>query len=107
MCREVEQFVQGKDAPNLYGALDDLPAPLVDVEQAIENEKKVSAGEITNEALRQQLEGQMRAAHDRVRAISSRFQGSLGALQCVEAIRSYAAGHGGQLPGNLSEIKDV
>ena len=35
MCREVEQFVQAKDSPNLYRALANLPKPLVDVEKAI------------------------------------------------------------------------
>jgi len=31
----------------------------------------------------------------------------LGVLQCAEAVRSYAAAHGGQLPENLSDITGV
>jgi len=42
MCREVEQFVQAKDSPNLYRALAGLPRPLVDMDKAIESEKKAS-----------------------------------------------------------------
>lgn len=52
MCREIEQFVQGKDSPNLYRALASLPELLVDVEKAIENEKKVGREAGSNRLLR-------------------------------------------------------
>jgi hypothetical protein len=36
-----------------------------------------------------------------------RFEANLAALQCVEAIRSYAAAHGGKLPEVLTDITEV
>jgi len=89
MCREIEQFVQGKDSPNLYAALADLPEPLIDIEKAIESEKQTGS------------------ALDRIRLISKRLANNLNGLQCVEAIRHYAATHDGQLPQALSDMKDM
>jgi hypothetical protein len=37
----------------------------------------------------------------------TRIDRRLAALRCVEAVRLYAAAHGGQLPKSLSEIKEV
>jgi hypothetical protein len=83
VCREIEQFVQMEDAPNLYAALAAVPKPFVDVEKAGKN------------------------ADDRTRALAKKLDSDLAILQCVEAIRSYAASHGGQLPQTLAEIKEV
>lgn len=83
LCREIEQFVQMEDAPNLHSALAALPKPLVDVEKAIKN------------------------ADDRTRALARKLDSDLAILQCMEAIRSYAASHGGQLPQTLADIKEV
>jgi len=94
-CREIEQFVQGKNFPNLYAALADLPRPLVDIEKSIENEKK-GLGSIPADP-----------AFDRMRLIARRLENHLNALQVVEAIRNYAAAHDGQLPPALSDIKDI
>ena len=102
MCREVEQFVQAKDSPNLYRALASLPRPLVDMEKAIESEQKASPG-----FLRKLTEKQMAPAYDRTRVISKRLTNNLNGLQCVEAIRHYAATHDGQLPENLSDISTM
>ncbi|HSW01983.1 MAG TPA: hypothetical protein VLI39_17585 [Sedimentisphaerales bacterium] len=49
----------------------------------------------------------MDPAHDRCRVIVKRFETNLAALQCVEAIRSYAASHAGRLPQTLAEITEV
>ena len=46
-------------------------------------------------------------SYDRVRILAKRLDTDLAALQCVEAIRSYAASHGGQLPQTLAEITEV
>ena len=99
-CRQVEEFVQGKGAPNLYPALASLPRPFVSMEKAIETERKVAGSQIA-------LEGQSDPALDRCRVIVKRFDANLAALQCVEAIRSYAASHGGQLPQTLADITEV
>ncbi len=47
------------------------------------------------------------ASRDRVRILAKRLDVNVAALQCVEAIRSYAASHGGQLPQTLAEITEV
>jgi hypothetical protein len=107
MCAELEQFVQRENAPNLYYALDALPAPLVHVEQAIEYETQAGLAKITNEVLRRQLERQLRAAHDRARLVAKRLDANLAVLQCVEALRVYAALHQGLLPQKLSEVGEV
>jgi hypothetical protein len=107
MCREVEQFVQAKDSPNLYPALVDLPRPLVDVEKAIENEKKVDLSSVTNKLMQEQIKKQMASSFDLERLISKRLDNKLNGLQCVEAIRHYTATHDGQLPDNLSDISKI
>jgi hypothetical protein len=78
----------------------------VDAENAIETERKAALAQM-NEALRQQMENQLKVAHDRMRMLANRTDCGLGALQCVEAIRSYAASHGGQLPQTLDAITEV
>jgi hypothetical protein len=37
----------------------------------------------------------------------NRLDGEVAALQCIEALRHYAATHNGQLPSQLSEITGV
>jgi 2-methylaconitate cis-trans-isomerase PrpF len=49
----------------------------------------------------------MAPAFDRIRLISKRLENNLNGLQCVEAIRHYAASHDGQLPENLSDISQM
>jgi len=100
MCAEVEEFIQGENAPNLYISLSSLPRPFVEMENAIEAEKKAAGAQDA-------LLGQIDEAQDRWRMIAKRFDRSLAALQCVEAIRSYSASHSGKLPKNLAEILEV
>jgi hypothetical protein len=88
--------VQGKNFPNLYTALADLSRPLVDFEKSIENEKKV-LGSVSDEA----------SGYDQMRLIARRLENHLNSLQVVEAVRNYAAVHDGQLPPELSDIKDM
>ena len=107
MCRELDQYVQRRDSPNLYTALADMPRPLVDVEKAIENEKKFSLESAPNELIREQIAKQIASSYDRMRLISKRLDNTLNGLQCVEAIRHYAATHDGQLPENLSDISQI
>ena len=107
MCREVEQYLQGKDSPNLYRALANLPRPLIDMEKAIENEKKISLDSAPNELIREQINKQMVSSVDGTRRVSKRLDNNLNGLQCVEAIRHYAATHDGQLPQSLGDIKGV
>lgn len=105
MCREVEQFIQGKDSPNLYRALANLPRPLVNIEKAIE--KDLENLKDYNFLVRMQLEKTLKPAHDRMRMIEKRANTRLNALQSLEAIRDYAATYNGQLPEKLSDISQM
>ncbi|MHC4725878.1 MAG: hypothetical protein ACYS17_01495 [Planctomycetota bacterium] len=105
MCKEVELFIKGKDSPNLYWALANLPRPFADVKKAIEAERANLKD--YNFLLRRQFEKQLKPAHDRMLFIAKRFENNLNAMQCVEAIRNYAATHEGRLPEKLSDIKDL
>lgn len=105
MCGELEQFVQRKDSPNLCAALADLPKPLVDIDKTIEKE----SGNLKDydAATRKRFENQVDAGFDRARLVAKRLDNHVNALQVVEAIRHYAAVHGGQLPQTLGDIKDT
>ncbi|MBW7989902.1 MAG: hypothetical protein FVQ84_07795 [Planctomycetes bacterium] len=105
MCKEVELFIKGKDSPNLYWALANLPRPFADVKKAIEAERANLKN--YNFLLRRQFEKQLKPAHDRMLFIAKRLENNLNAMQCVEAIRNYAATHDGQLPEKLSDISDL
>ena len=98
MIREVEQWVQMDDAPNLYAALAALPRPLVDVEKYIEGETGATSS---------LLPAQTKAEYDPLLVLGKRLDRDLAILQSVEAIRSYAASHKGQLPQTLAEITEV
>lgn len=112
MGGEVEAFAQADGAPSLHSALVALPAPLADVEKAIENDKKTASSEWSGMLAGEQIEqifesAAMRASYNGVRLLAKRLDRDLAALQCIEALRSYAASHGGQLPQTLAEITEV
>ena len=110
VCRDVEEFVQAGEAPNLYAALAALPKPFTDVDRLIEADKKAIGSEPPAGMTRAQFEsdlGRLPKQYERVRIGAKRLETDLAALQCVEAIRSYAASHGGQLPQTLGEITEV
>lgn len=87
MCRQIEQFVQRSDAPNLYQALRDFPQPFIDLTKQAEWEEPDIKG--------------------KVYMLMNRLDRHVAALQCVEAIRHFAAMHDGQLPENLSDISKI
>jgi len=105
MCREVEQFIQCKDSPNLYRALANLPKPLVSMEKAIE--KDLENLKDHNFLVRRQSKKILDPAHEKMRMIERRANTRLNALQSLEAIRHYAATHNGQLPEKLSDISQM
>ncbi len=110
MCPEVGEFVQAGEAPNLYAALAALPKPFTDVEKAIEADRKATPSEPPAGMTRAQFESDLSRLprpYDPVRILTKRLEADLAALQCVEAIRSYAASHGGQLPQTLAAIAEV
>jgi hypothetical protein len=110
MCGKVGEFVQAEEAPNLHAALAALPKPFTDVEKVIESDKKTIPSEPPAGMTRAQFESELKRlaeTYDRVRILGKRLDGDVAALQCVEAIRSYAASHGGQLPQTLAEITEI
>jgi hypothetical protein len=116
MYKEVEQFIQQKDSPNLYWALANLPRPLVDMDRALEKELANLKNHLEKElanlknhdvSVRKEAEKQMKEALDKMRMMEKKGDTRLNALQCLEAIRDYAATHDGQLPEQLSDISDV
>ena len=105
MCKEVGEFIQAEGAPNLYAALAALPKPFTEVEKVIESEKKVGASEPSVRLGGGQFD--KRTPFEGARILAKSLDVDLAVLQCVEAIRSYAASHGGQPPRTLAEITEV
>ncbi len=98
--REVEQWVQRDGAPNLYAALAALPRALADVEKYIEGQTGALPSLLPTET-------KTHYGYDRMLVLGKRLDRDLAILQSVEAIRSYAASHKGQLPQTLAEITEV
>jgi len=86
ICRQLEQFVQRPDAPNLYQALRDLPRPFID--------------------LTEQAEWEDADIKERVHLLMSRLDRHVAALQCIEALRLYAGTHNGKFPNELSDVTE-
>ena len=87
MCRQIEQFVQRPDAPNLYEALRDLPQPFID--------------------LTEQAEFEDPDTREKVHLLMNRLDRNVAALKCIEAMRLYAVAHEGKFPKQLSDIMQV
>lgn len=104
MCNEIEVLVQREGAPNVHPALASLPKPFVNMEKAIAIEAKAASSGLRGRLFGKQLAGQMKPVHDRLRVLAKRFDSQLAILQCVEAIRSHAASHSGELPGTLADV---
>jgi tetratricopeptide (TPR) repeat protein len=87
MCAELEQLVQAPDGPSLYWALQSLPRPYID--------------------LTKQMEFEEPDIKERIRLLMNRLDRHLAALQCVEALRLYAANHNGKFPNELTDVTEV
>ncbi len=87
MCRQIEQFVQRPDAPNLYQALKDLPQPFID--------------------LTKQAEWEEPDTKEKVYLLMGRLDRHVAALQCIEAIHIYVGSHDGKFPQMLSDVTDI
>ncbi len=105
ICREIEQLIQAPDSPNLYHSLGTLPKPLVDLTKTLELE--IANLKNYNFLIRRQFKKILKPAHERVRMIMNRLDRNVAALQCVEALRLYAAAHDGKFPKELSSITEV
>ena len=108
MMRGVDDLAQAPNSPNLYAALKALPRPLIDVEESIASElSALESNTQYSQSVREVMREQMEPAYERVRQLSERSISEIGARECVEAIRHYAATHDGALPAQLSDIKGV
>jgi len=87
MCGQLEQFVRSPNAPNLYWALRALPRPFIDLTEHAEFEEPDTG--------------------KTARLLMNRFNRHVAALQCIEALRLYAAAHQGKFPEELSRITEV
>jgi len=104
----VEDMAQAQGSPNLYAALQELPRPLVDVNKPISSELKTLESDPTYDAAtRALLQHQEEAAFERVRILMHRQAANVAALQCVEAVRHYAATHENRLPPALGDMQGV
>ena len=108
MCRQLEQFVQGREAPSIYGALQKLPRPLIDlnVPMAIEMSNLESNSQY-NVTVRRTLKRHLESSHAAVRLMMNRLDRHVAALQCVEALRLYAGAHDGKFPDKLSDVTEI
>jgi len=105
MLNQVEALIQVHEAPNLYWALQELPEPLVDLAKTIDLE--IANLKQYNFLLRRRFEKQLKPAHDRVRLLMKRLDRHVAALQCIEALRLYAAVRKGKFPNALTEITRI
>ena len=55
----------------------------------------------------EQIELEMPEVRKKIRLLMNRLDRHFAALQCVEALRLYAASHDGKFPNNLTEITEV
>lgn len=105
MCRELEQFVQMPDSPNLYESLKALPQPLVDLTGTMKIE--IANLDNYNFLIRRQFRKILIPAHEKVRMTMSKLDRHVAALRCVEAMRLYAGAHEGKFPDKLTDITEL
>jgi len=105
-CRSIPAYLELPGAQSLYEAIAGLPKPFIDVERqckaeidALDTNPQVNA--LNRGAFLEQLKG----AHDQVRQLVKRMERDIAAVQCLEAIRLYAAENKGALPAALDQIK--
>jgi hypothetical protein len=108
VLRCAEDMAQAAGSPNLYHAMQALPHPLIDLNQPISAELKgLDANSQYSEATRNMMRRQMESSFDRVRQLMNRLDGTVAALQYIEALRHHVATHDGSLPARLGDIADV
>jgi hypothetical protein len=87
ICGQLEALIQRPDGPNLYRALDDFPKPPIDL---TEQTKWEDAG-----------------IKEKVSLLTGRLGRHVAVLECIEAMRLYAAAHEGQFPEKLRDVTHV
>jgi hypothetical protein len=108
MLRTVEDWAQVQGAPNLHPLLHALPRPVVDVNVGVSAElKNLESNKQYNALTKAMFRRQLESSFQAVRRSMDRIDGLVAALECVEGLRHFAAGHDGRLPAQLGEISDV
>ena len=108
LLRSVDDMAQTEGAPNLYRALHALPRPLIDLNVPMSTElKNLESNRQYNVLVRATMRRHLEESYVRVRVLMNRLDSHVSALQCIEALRHYAAAHDGKLPTQLSEITEV
>jgi tetratricopeptide (TPR) repeat protein len=107
MCSEVRELIQQADTPSLYGALNTLPEPFIDLNKQINAETENAKKQYKNPIVRNTMLNHLKPAHNKCKLIAQRLGRDIAILKCVEAIRLYAASHGGKLPASLADITEV
>jgi hypothetical protein len=103
-CRQVPALMEQSHSLNLLEALANLPTPFIDIEKTIQSElDNLDTDPRVNFFNRNAFLGVLEPAHERVRILALRFERDLKMLQCLEAIRLYAAAHDGNLPERLDQ----
>ncbi|NQV33494.1 MAG: hypothetical protein HQ515_12445 [Phycisphaeraceae bacterium] len=103
--RQIPVLAEQPNGVSLYAALENLPSPLISLEEATQVElDNLDKDPKVNFLNRRAFLNILKPAHERCRVLAKRFDRDLKALQCLEAIRLYAAVHHGDLPETLSEI---
>jgi hypothetical protein len=104
----VEDLAQASGSPNLFNALQALPHPVVDLDQPISSElENLDSNQQYSALTRRVLRRQMESSLERIRQLMHRVDGTVAALQTIEALRHYAATHDGSLPARLADIERV
>ncbi|MHC4644645.1 MAG: hypothetical protein ACYTBJ_04030 [Planctomycetota bacterium] len=103
----LEQLIQMPDAPNLYWALNELPKSFISLGRQMAAEITNVNTQYANPKIRKMMWDRLRPSHDRAKLLAKRLDRRLAALQCLEAMRLYAAGHDGKFPNELAEVTQV
>jgi len=107
VLQRVEDMAQAQGSPNLYAALQGLPRPLVDVNKPMSSEWKYLQAAGYDATTRAEFQQQQESSYKRVYVLMHRLAANVEAVQCVEAVRHYAATHEGRLPARLGEIQGM
>jgi hypothetical protein len=107
VLKEAEYLIQAPDSPNLYWALEGLPKPLVNPTKQMEDEIANIESHYPDPATRMAKKREKESGHERARVVTKKLDRQAAALQCIEALRLYAAGHDGKFPNQLSDVTEV
>jgi len=100
MLLAIQDLSQVRGTPNLYPAIHSLPRPLVDMEVSISSDHPPWL-------VRVRMKRELEESYEKTRILMRRLDANVAALECIEALRHFAAGHDGQLPAQLSGILDL